>query len=158
VDSIFLHRWPWWAGGVAIGLFVLAFYLINTRLLGVSAGFRDVCAACFDSTRRKSWRLPFLAGIIVGGFVAGTLAGGIAPTFAMGQFDHIVSSSLPVKAAVFTLGGLLIGFGTALAGGCTSGHGIVGMARRSPKSMIATVTFFTVAFGVTNLLLRTLGV
>ena len=152
-EAILVDRWPFWAGGAAIGLFLLAFLLLGRRVLGVSTGFVDACAAPFSAAARRSWRLPFLGGIVGGGFLAVTLGGGWAPTLAMGSFDTLVGGSLALKALAFTGGGVLIGFGTRLAGGCTSGHGITGMAQLAPSSLIATAAFMSSGFVVTHLLL-----
>lgn len=157
LQAVFVERWPFWAGGAAIGGFVLLFLRGTGQALGVSTGFVDACAAPFDGNARRSWRLPFLFGIVGGGLLAALAAGSFAPTFAMGLFDTVVSASLPVKALVFGLGGVLVGFGARLAGGCTSGHGIVGMALRAPSSLLATAAFMVAGFAVTNLLLRVLG-
>lgn len=156
-QALFVDRWPFWAGGAAIGAFVLLFLAGTGQALGVSTGFTDACAAPFDPAARRSWRLPFLGGIIGGGLLAALLGDGFAPTLAMGLFDTVVSASLPVKALVFGGGGVLLGFGARLAGGCTSGHGIVGMALRAPSSLIATGAFMVAGFAVTNLVLRVLG-
>lgn len=157
VDAVFVDRWPFWAGGAAIGGFVLLFLSVTGRALGVSTGYADACAAPFDPDARRSWRLPFLLGIVVGGAVASVAAGGWTPTAAMGMFDALVTASVPVKALVFTAGGVLLGFGARLAGGCTSGHGIVGMALRARASIAATAVFMVAGFAVTNLMLRVLG-
>ena len=149
-EAIFTTRWPWYVGGAAIGAFVILFLLVGRRTLGVSTGFEDACGAVTSPELRKSWRLPFIAGIVIGGAIASGLAGTLVPTTAMGMFDTVLSASLPVKATVFTLGGVLIGFGTRLAGGCTSGHGIVGMAQFAPSSLISTATFMATGVVVTN--------
>ena len=75
----------------------------------------------------------------------------------MGMFDTLVKAPFAVKAGLFTFGGVLIGFGTRLAGGCTSGHGIVGMAQLAPSSLIATGSFMASGFIVTNALWAVLG-
>lgn len=149
--------WPFWAGGLAVGLFVVAFLLLGGHLLGISTGYADVCSLGTDPKVRKSWRIPFLVGVIAGGAISALSAGGITLTTAMGSFDTIFSASLLVKALVFTGGGILIGFGARLAGGCTSGHAIVGMAQLAPSSMIATGGFMVAGFAVTNLLVRGFG-
>jgi hypothetical protein len=151
-ETLLVARWPFWAGGAAIGGFVVLLLLAAGKPLGVSSGFADACAAVTDPGARRSWRLPFLAGIVFGGLAAALLAG-TTPTLAMGMFDRIVTSSLPVKAALFTAGGVLIGFGTRLAGGCTSGHGIVGTAQLARSSLVATATFMATGFAVTQLVL-----
>jgi uncharacterized protein len=153
-SAVFVERWPFWAGGIAIGVFVLAFLIGTRNLLGVSTGFADACAAPFDTKMRRSWRLPFLIGIIAGGFIASRLAGGSAPTVQMGMFDARVTGDLAVKAFAFTTGGVLLGFGSRLANGCTSGHGIVGTALLAKSSWIATAVFMVSGVIVTHLLFR----
>lgn len=157
LQAVFIERWPFWVGGIAIGLFVLAFLLATGKALGVSTGFYDACAVPTDPSARRSWRIPFVVGIVVGGLLAVVLGGGFAPTLSMGMFDTFISSSLLVKAPVFLLGGVLIGFGARLAGGCTSGHGIVGMALAAPSSLIATASFMFSGFLVTHLVLGAIG-
>lgn len=152
-SAVFVDRWPFWVGGVAIGVFVLAFLIGTRNLLGVSTGFADACAAPFDPKLRRSWRLPFLIGIVAGGLVATVLAGGFTPTVAMGLFDARISPDLAVKAVAFTVGGALLGFGSRLANGCTSGHGIVGTALLARSSLLATAVFMVSGIVVTHLLL-----
>jgi uncharacterized membrane protein YfcA len=157
LDAIFASRWPFWVGGLAIGAFVIAFLLGANKLLGVSTGFEDACAALTDRAARRSWRLPFLGGIAIGGLAATLLAGGGPPSWAMGRFDTALTSWLPLKLAIFALGGVLIGYGTRMAGGCTSGHGIVGLSQMARSSWLATLTFMGSGFVVANLLLRVIG-
>jgi uncharacterized membrane protein YfcA len=156
VLQVFVARWPFWAGGTAIGIFLLLFLLYGRHMLSVSTGFEVVCAVPFDSQARRSWRLPFMVGIISGGALAATLGGGVALTTTMGAFDQMWQASLPVKAALFTLGGVLIGFGTRLAGGCTSGHGISGVAQLAFSSLIATGSFMVSGYLTTQLLIKLL--
>jgi uncharacterized protein len=146
-------RWPFWAGGLAIGAFVLVLLLTTRNLLGVSSGFADACAAPFDPKLRRSWRLPFLLGIVVGGFVAAVVAGSFSPTWSMGLFDTSITSAFVPKALLFLGGGILLGFGSRLANGCTSGHGIVGTALLAKSSWIATAAFMITGFIVTQVLL-----
>ena len=155
-QALFVERWPFWAGGVAIGGFLLLFLLAANKMLGVSTGYADACAIAAEPRTRASWRLPFLVGIVGGGLLAAVL-GGWQPTFAVALFDDVVSSSLAVKALTFTAGGVLLGFGARLAGGCTSGHSIAGLAQLAPSSLIATAGFMAAGLTVTNLLLRSLG-
>lgn len=149
--------WPFWVGGLAIGAFVLVFLLVAGQALGVSTGFADACAALVDPQARRSWRLPFMLGIIGGGALSAALSGGVQLSTAMGLFDATFGSSLPLKAVVFTMGGVLVGFGARLAGGCTSGHSIVGIAQLAPSSIIATLGFMASGVVVTNFLFRVLG-
>ena len=147
------ERWPFWAGGIAIGLFVLVLLVATRNLLGVSTGFADACAAPFDARLRRSWRLPFLVGIVCGGFAAALASGSFSPTLAMGMFDARVTDVPAAKAAWFVIGGILLGFGARLAGGCTSGHGIVGTALLAKSSWIATAVFMLTGMIVARLLL-----
>jgi hypothetical protein len=150
-SAVFVERWAFWVGGIAIGVFVLAFLIGTRNLLGVSTGFADACAAPFDPRMRRSWRLPFLIGIVAGGFIASRLAGGSAPTVEMGMFDVRVTGDLAVKALAFTTGGVLLGLGSRLANGCTSGHGIVGTALLAKSSWIAMAVFMLTGVIVTHL-------
>jgi uncharacterized protein len=155
--AIFVERWPFWVGGLAIGGFVVTFLVVANRMLGVSTGFEDAGAALVDPKARRSWRLPFVGGIALGGLLSALLSGGGHATFAMGRFDTALTASLPAKAALFLLGGVLIGYGTRMAGGCTSGHGIVGTAQMARSSWLATATFMLTGFIVANVLLRVIG-
>lgn len=151
-SAVFVERWPFWLGGLAIGVFVLAFLIGTRNLLGVSTGFADACAAPFDPKVRRSWRLPFIVGIVAGGFLASFCAGGSAPTVSMGMFTQRVTDDLALSAFAFTFGGVLLGFGSRLANGCTSGHGIVGTALLAKSSWIATGVFMLTGVLVTHLL------
>jgi len=151
-QAIFVTRWPWWIGGAAIGAFVLLFLRFEHKLLGVSTGYSDLCALPYDRGARSSWRIPFIAGIVLGG-LASVLLGGGSPSFAMGAFDTIWGANPAVKIPVLLVAGILIGFGTRSAGGCTSGHGIVGVAQGARSSLIATATFMATGFAVTQLIL-----
>jgi uncharacterized membrane protein YedE/YeeE len=146
-------RWPFWAGGIAIGLFVLALLFATHNLLGVSSGFADACSAPFDARVRRSWRLPFLLGIVLGGFVVSLLSGTFSLTTSMGMFDARVTDAFGPKVLWFIGGGVLLGFGSRLANGCTSGHGIVGTALLAKSSWLATATFMAAGFLVTHWLL-----
>lgn len=157
MHAVFVDRWPFWAGGAAIGAFVLVFLVVTGKALGVSTGYYDACSVPFDAAARRSWRLPFLLGIVGGGLLAAWGAGALAPTAAMGMFDAAVPVSLAAKAAIFTGGGVLLGFGARLAGGCTSGHGIVGMALLARSSLMATGVFMVTGFLVAHLMFRVAG-
>lgn len=151
--AVFVERWPFWAGGLAIGAFVLLLLRGTGQALGVSTGFADACGVVADPKMRRSWRLPFIGGIVAGGLVAALLAGGPSPTWSAGLLEAATGASLPVKAAMFTFGGVLLGFGARLAGGCTSGHSIVGISLLAPSSLIASGCFMAAGFAVTRVLL-----
>jgi uncharacterized membrane protein YfcA len=155
--ALFETRWPFWAAGIAIGAFVLMFLKGSGKAVGVSTGYKDACAAPFDPAARRSWRLPFIIGIVGGGLVAALAAGGGTPSVDMGRFDTLVSASLGVKIPFFIGGGILLGFGARLAGGCTSGHGIVGVAQVAKSSLLATGAFMVAGFAVTAAILAISG-
>lgn len=131
---------PWSAllGGTLIGLASAALLLLSGRIAGVSG----ITAGLLPLERGATgWRLAFLAGLVIGVGVYGALGGGL---------DEIhVAAGWPV----IIIGGLLVGFGTQLGSGCTSGHGVCGLSRLSPRSIVATLLFMGGA-GVTVFLLR----
>jgi uncharacterized membrane protein YedE/YeeE len=149
--------WTWWQGALGLfGVAALSLWLTRSRL-GVSGCIEtaiDRPARCDEAqpAKDRSAALLLLAGIVLGGFLAGggTVATSPDPAWAR-QFDSITSA---IAAAV--AGGALVGFGTRLSGGCTSGHGLVGCALLSPRSLVATGAFFGTAIGV-SLLLSQLG-
>ena len=114
------------AGGVLIGISVTLLLLINGRIGGVSGIMNG---ALFAPKGDRMWRLTFLAGLVLGAFIFHLLA----PDFT------VLRQGYPLS--LLGLGGFLIGFGTRMAGGCTSGHGICGIANLSIRSLIATLTF-----------------
>jgi uncharacterized membrane protein YfcA/uncharacterized membrane protein YedE/YeeE len=144
-QAVFVERWPFWVGGFAIGAFVLFMLWIDNKLLGISTGFSELCAIGRDRAARSSWRLRLLAGIVLGGAIAGVLSGR-APSFALGSFDTLIGAEPLVKVPLLLGAGVLIGYGARTAGGCTSGHGIVGTALGAKSSLIATGLFMVGGF------------
>ena len=129
------------AGGLLIGLSAV----LLMASLGRIAGISGIVRALFTAEGWRSWQVLFVAGLLIG-----TLA-----TSLLGGFDA-ASIAFPGNPVTTVIGGLLVGAGTALGAGCTSGHGICGMARLSPRSIAATVTFMGVAL-VTVFLIRHVG-
>lgn len=114
-------------GGLMIGIAVAVLLLFNGRIAGISGIFANMF------TKQRGWRIAFIAG----------LAG--APWIYMlfaGQPDVVIAADYPLLIAA----GLLVGFGTWLGNGCTSGHGICGMARLSKRSFAAVAVFMVSAF------------
>jgi uncharacterized protein len=146
--AVFVERWPFWVAGLALGGFVALLLFTENKLLGVSTGFAELCAARTDRKLRGSWRLRFLPGIVLGGFLA-SLPSGQHPTFALGGFDALIGATPFIKVPVLIGAGVLIGYGARLAGGCTSGHGIVGTALFAKSSLLATALFLTSGFSTT---------
>ena len=118
------------AGGVLIGLAATTLLLLNGHLSGISGIVGGMLA---QKTSNVGWRAAFVAGLLLGAFVY-MLATGEALLLEM-------QASVPVLVAA----GLLVGFGTRLGSGCTSGHGVCGIARLSKRSVVATSAFMVVA-------------
>lgn len=141
------HFTPWLSlgGGVLLGLAAAAFILINGRILGISGIVGGLFAGAGGDI---GWRLIFLAGLMVSPFIAQGLAlVGLWPTGVPAE-PRITAGAVTLIAA-----GLLVGYGTRLGSGCTSGHGVCGLSRLSPRSLVATMTFMAAGF-VTVFLLR----
>lgn len=113
-------------GGLLIGLGASALMLFNGKIAGVSGIFSGLL---HPKAGDFAWRAAFIAGIVVGGTVLFLLRPDL---FGVG-----VERSIPI----LILGGVLVGFGARLGSGCTSGHGVCGIARLGPRSVVATLTF-----------------
>jgi uncharacterized membrane protein YedE/YeeE len=152
----------WALAGAGIAAVTLCLLWLANRRLGISTGFEDVCSLVLQQPyfRRSSvsagrtWRLPLLAGLVLGGFLSAVLGGGWEPTWALGMFDRVVGFGPAGKMAWMFVGGLFIGFGTRLGGGCTSGHGIFGLSNFELPSLITTVAFMAGGIVTTQLLYR----
>ncbi len=124
-------------GGLVIGAAASALLLLEGRILGVSG----ITGRIADFTKGDTiWRILFLLGSVAGGYVA-TM---IWPE----NFSNIMGANHYLQLAV---AGLLVGFGTKMGNGCTSGHGVCGIGRLSPRGFIATVTF--IVFGMLTILI-----
>ncbi len=117
-------------GGLLIGLAAALLLLMNGRISGISGIVGGLLAT---KSAEVGWRVVFVAGLLLGAFIYMLATGGAIPVK--------VEASVPVLVAA----GLLVGFGTRLGSGCTSGHGLCGMARLSKRSIVASVVFFGVA-------------
>ena len=154
-DMLPLH---WAVAGAAIAAITLALLFLGNRRLGISGGLDDLCSLALsrpyfrrDFVRSsRPWRLPFLAGLVLGGFLSAQSAGGWAPTWSLGLFDSAIGLGPVGKLAWMFLGGLLIGFGTRLANGCTSGHGIFGISNFERPSVVSTAAFMGAGLGPTQ--------
>lgn len=165
-----LSPWPWYVAGPLIGLMVPLMLWLGNRQFGFSSNLRHLCAAiapsrpqflAYDWRSVGGWNLAFLAGTLLGGFIAVQWLGGgevaVASETAsalrglgLGEFDGLVPFELfdlsvafgPRGLVLLLGGGFLVGFGTQWAGGCTSGHGISGLANLELPSLIAVLGFF----------------
>jgi uncharacterized membrane protein YedE/YeeE len=144
-EALFVRPWPFWTAGLAIGLFVPLFALCTGKALGISSGYAEACSLSKPAGTER-WKLWFVLGLPLGGFLARIGQGDFAWTT---SFD---AQSTFVELATFAIGGILIGWGARKAGGCTSGHSIVGIALGARASLIATIGFMLGGFGATWLL------
>jgi uncharacterized membrane protein YedE/YeeE len=173
--------WPWYVAGPLIGLTVPLLLIIGNKTFGISSSLRHICAACLPSKipffnydwKKEIWNLFFVTGILLGAFLtsqllsnpepvainaklAAELAGyGVTKTTGLIPADLFNwEALLTVKGiTLIILGGFLVGFGTRYAGGCTSGHAIMGLSNLQLPSLIATASFMVGGFLVANLIL-----
>lgn len=173
--------WPWYVTGPIIGLTVPALLLLGNKRLGVSSTLRQLCAATFPGKipflnydwKKDIWNLFFVAGILIGGFIGGILFADpdpVAITSGTAQIlneqgIHDLSGLMPSELfnwnTLFSLkgfllmvvGGFMVGFGTRYARGCTSGHGITGLAALQWPSLVATACFFLGGIVISNFVL-----
>lgn len=146
MKDFLLAPWPWWISGPLIGLTVPLLLLLGGKNLGVSSSFRHLCAAVLPKStlaylksydwRKESWNLFFVGGLVLGGFI-GTRLLSSNPQPLLPPEVHTVPGALQLLG-----GGILIGFGTRYAAGCTSGHSIMGLSNLQKASLIATLSFF----------------
>lgn len=118
------------AGGLLIGLAAAWLILVDGRILG-AAGILGGLAP--PRAGDWGWRVALLAGLVAAPLIAQPLL-------------HVAAPTVEAGAATLILGGLMVGFGTRLGSGCTSGHGVCGLARLSPRSLAATATFMASGF------------
>jgi uncharacterized membrane protein YedE/YeeE len=152
----------WLAAGAALSAITLCLLFVANRRLGLSTGFEDVCSLVLPQPyfRRDSllsargWRLPLVMGLVLGGFLSALLGGGWEPTWALGTFDRVIGLGPAGKVAWMFVGGLFIGFGTRLAGGCTSGHGIFGLSNLELPSLLTTISFMAGGIVTTQVIYR----
>lgn len=125
-------------GGLLIGLAAAVLLLFNGRIAGISG----IVGGLLQRYRAGdfAWRVAFVLGLL------------LAPAFYR-VFGELPESQIDAGSTTLVLAGLLVGFGSRLGSGCTSGHGVCGLSRRSPRSMVATATFMATGF-ITVYLIR----
>lgn len=143
--ELFPERLPWFAAGPAIGIIVVAMYGVANRPLGASGGFIDLVAFARSPRAGLKWTVYFLAGIVLGGMLAGWASGGAAQGTSYALFDERWGVAFAGRAMILGAAGVIMGFGIRVAGGCTSGHGICGTSLGSPASWVTTLAFMTSA-------------
>jgi len=174
-------EWPWYVAGPVIGIFVPGLLIVGNKVFGISGNLRHLCAAIapfnvehfrYNWRRVGLWNLVFLAGVLIGGFLVFHAGGSqdiliSAETRAaltrlgIHDFSGFAPHELFTWHALFTLkgfvsvvvGGCLVGFGTAYAGGCTSGHAISGLANFELPSLVAVLGFFAGGLAATYFIL-----
>ncbi|MBY0534726.1 MAG: YeeE/YedE family protein [Chitinophagaceae bacterium] len=173
--------WPWYVAGPLIGLTVPLLLILGNKSFGISSSLRHICAACIPANipffkynwRKESWNLVFVAGVLLGGIVAGTWlqnpdpislnpklvaelsSYGVETPQGLLPLDLFNWPALLTAKGLFlmVLGGILVGFGTRYAGGCTSGHAIMGLSTLQFPSLVATCCFMAGGFAMSNLLI-----
>ena len=173
--------WPWWVAGPLIGLTVPALLIVGNKSFGISSSLRHVCAACVPAGipfftynwKKELWNMVFVLGILIGGIIATMFLANPdmivvseatqQDLAALGITDY--SKLLPVEIfswdnlltgkglLFFVIGGLMVGFGTRYAGGCTSGHAIMGISSLQWPSVVATIFFMVGGFLMTHVFL-----
>lgn len=147
-----MQPWPWWFSGILIGLTVPLLFLLAGKAFGISTSLQQagaMCAPCnLDYLKNHKWRsgiwtLVFASGIALGGFIAVRFLSS-EPTEFLPETFYSVGGAVRLL-----IGGVLIGFGTRYAGGCTSGHSITGIANLNWPSLVATIFFFVGGLAVT---------
>ena len=130
IDWTNFTPWTALAGGILLGIASALFILVNGRILGISG----ILGGLFRPVKGDAgWRLSFLAGMLV------------APTL-YALFATPIVARIDAGWVTVVIAGLLVGIGTRVGSGCTSGHGVCGLSRLSPRSLVATVVFMGAGF------------
>lgn len=173
--------WPWYVAGPLIGMTVPVLLVLGNKHFGISANLRHICASCFPAEvpffkydyKKEIWNLFFAGGIVFGGMLAAYFFSGpeviqIDPRLAKelaGYGINDFSGMIPVQLyswdslvtarglVMLVGGGFLVGFGSRYAGGCTSGHAIMGLSTLQWPSLVATLCFMAGGFLMANFFL-----
>ena len=179
--EIIKEPWPWYIAGPLVGLTVPILLILGNKSFGISSSLRHICAACVPANinffqydwKKELWNLFFVFGILLGGLLAtqflmnpgeiivnpnlkAELSG-----YGITDYSNLVPVQLMNFANLLTLkgsiimmgGGFLVGFGTRYAGGCTSGHAIMGLSNLQWPSLVATICFMEGGFLMANVIL-----
>lgn len=179
--EIIKQPWHWAIAGILIGLTVPTLLILGNKKFGVSSSLRHICAMCVPANisffkydwRKELWNLFFVVGMVIGGYIATAFLSNsnaivVAESTkeslaALGITDY--SKLLPIQIFsveniftfnglfFFVIGGFLVGFGTRYAGGCTSGHAIMGISNLQLPSLIATCCFMIGGFFSANIII-----
>lgn len=179
--EIIREPWPWYIAGPLVGLTVPILLILGNKSFGISSSLRHICAACVPANinffqydwKKELWNLFFVFGILLGGLLAteflmnpgeiivnpnlkAELSG-----YGITDYSNLVPVQLMNFANLLTLkgfiimigGGFLVGFGSRYAGGCTSGHAIMGLSNLQWPSLVATICFMAGGFLMANVIL-----
>jgi uncharacterized membrane protein YedE/YeeE len=175
------NPWPWYVGGPLIGLTVPLLLIFGNKRLGVSSSLRHICAVCFPANiqffkydwKREAWNLFFVSGIAIGAFltyfilsnhqainVNAALVGQLKK-YGINDYSKLAPADIFNWSSLFTIkgffliifGGFFVGFGTRYAGGCTSGHSIMGLSNLQWPSLVATICFMIGGIVMANFIL-----
>jgi len=173
--------WSWWAAGIIIGLTVPTLLILGNKSFGISSSMRHLCAMCFPAKlpffnydwKKEIWNIFFIVGVAIGGFVAVQFLGNDEPVKVVAEtqtelrqqgvtsFGELLpadifswESLLTLRGFIFmVIGGFMVGFGTRWAGGCTSGHAIMGLSNLQWPSLVAIISFMVGGFFMTWVIL-----
>jgi uncharacterized membrane protein YedE/YeeE len=179
--EIISKPWPWYVAGPLIGLTVPVLLIIGNKSFGISSSLRHICASCIPANipffkydwKKEIWNLFFVLGILVGGIIASIFLSNpneiiIAPelvkeleTYGITNLNGLLpqelfswDSLLTIRGfIIIIIGGFMVGFGTRYAGGCTSGHAIMGLSTLQWPSLVATICFMIGGFIMVNFIL-----
>jgi uncharacterized protein len=179
--DVLKEPWPWYVAGAIIGLIVPGLLILGNKHFGISANLRHACAACFPSNipffryewKKELWNFFFVGGILIGGFIAARFLSSGEPiqvdprlvselkSYGIDDYSNLLPSEIFSWESLLSLrgfilligGGFLVGFGSRYAGGCTSGHSIMGLSNLQLPSLIATISFMLGGFIMANLIL-----
>lgn len=163
------NPWPWYVAGPLVGLTVPALLILGNKSFGISSSLRHICASCMPANipffkynwKKEIWNLWFVLGIFLGGVVVSYFLANPNPVeihpklaselagYGITNFENLIPADilswenlLSAKGLlIMVVGGFLVGFGTRYAGGCTSGHAIMGLSNLQLPSLIATISF-----------------
>lgn len=173
--------WAWYIAGPLVGLTVPLLLIVGNKSFGISSSLRHICASCVPANipffkydwKKEAWNLFFVFGIFLGGVMAVNLLSNPAPIevnpklaqelagYGITDYNNLIPEDIINWQSLFTIkgfilmvvGGFLVGFGTRYAGGCTSGHAIMGLSNLQLPSLIATISFMIGGFIMANLIL-----
>jgi len=175
------NPWPWYIAGPLIGLTVPLLLIFGNKRLGVSSSLRHICAACLPGNvqffkydwKKEIWNLFFVLGITAGAFIAFIILSNHQPVkvnpklvaelneYGIKNYSKLAPADIFNWSSLFTVkgfilmivGGFFVGFGTRYAGGCTSGHSIMGLSNLQWPSLVATICFMAGGIIMANFIL-----